>query len=271
MTEPVSADIGASFGKFFFMGEGPSHSILTNTIQDAGYGDADPFDPITKTPSKVQRLTSVFRAAQRRPAGARRLVDALLSALRVEDHFTASHPNYSSELTAKLKRALVAQGWDLSEDGYLSRLSDINLDTGGREALDEQLNRIQRNVEDPAALLGAAKDLLESISKFALEETHMLPDRKMDYPECLHLAMEQLGFVPRTVDATMAGGRAVRAVYQSAQTIALQVNELRNAQGTGHGRTLPTGVTAETARFVIREAALVAELLLSSLDRQTRN
>lgn len=239
MTDPVSADVGASFGKFFFKGEGPSHSILTNAIQEAGYADADPYDPVTMTPSKVQRLTTVFRAAQRRPAGAKRLVDALLSALRVEDYFTEVHPKHSPELTAKLKRALAAQGWDLSENGYLTRLGDIDLDTGGREALDEQLNRIKRNVEDPAALLGAAKDLLESISKFALEETHMLPDRKMDYPEVLHLAMEQLGFVPRTVDATIDGGKAVRAVYQSPKQSHCRLTsfETRKEPGTaGHCR-----------------------------------
>ncbi|MEP7763230.1 abortive infection family protein [Sanguibacter sp. 25GB23B1] len=270
MAEPVSADIGATFGQFFFRGDGPSHSTLTGVIHEGGYGDDDPFDPATKTPSKQQRVLTVFRSSLRHPSGAHKLVTAMLSALRVGDHFTPGSSVYSPELVSRLRRAFAMQGWDLSSDGHLARLGDIDLDTGGREALEEQLARIQRNVEDPAALLGAAKDLIESISKFVLEETHMLPERKMDFPEALHLAMDQLGMVPRAVDSSVPGGKAVRAVYQSAQTIALQVNELRNAQGTGHGRTLPTGVTAETARFVIREAAIIAELLLSSLDRQTR-
>lgn len=50
--------------------------------------------------------------------------------------------------------------------------------------------------------------------------------------------------------------------------IAQQVNVLRGLQGTGHGRTLPTGVTPEQAVLVVREACAVAEFALSSLDRQ---
>ncbi|WEG10724.1 hypothetical protein PU630_15540 [Microbacterium horticulturae] len=57
-------------------------------------------------------------------------------------------------------------------------------------------------------------------------------------------------------------------MYQSAKTVALSVDGLRNLQGTGDGRTLPTGVTAEAARFVIREAVHVADLMLSTRDRQ---
>jgi hypothetical protein len=33
------------------------------------------------------------------------------------------------------------------------------------------------------------------------------------------------------------------AIHQSTWQIAEQVNTLRNLQGTGHGRTLPTGIT----------------------------
>jgi hypothetical protein len=54
---------------------------------------------------------------------------------------------------------------------------------------------------------------------------------------------------------------------QSAWNIADSVNQLRNLQGTGHGRTLPTGVTAEMALLVVREACSIAEYVLMTLDR----
>ena len=50
--------------------------------------------------------------------------------------------------------------------------------------------------------------------------------------------------------------------------IAEQVNVLRGLQGTGHGRTLPTGVSPELALLVVREACSVAEFTLNALDRQ---
>ena len=139
---------------------------------------------------------------------------------------------------------------------------------GGRPALDEQLSRLRHNVEDPGVLLGGAKELLESICKFVLEEQSMLPDRRADFDELLALALDRLQLQPQLVDVTVPGGKQVRAIYQSAKTTASTINELRNLQGTGHGRTLPTGISRETGRYVIREATHVAELLLSTHDRQ---
>jgi hypothetical protein len=268
MADPVSSEVGAAFGKFFYGGAGPSHSTLTGVFGAAGYLDADPYDPITSTPNKQQRVQTVFRAAERRPRNARRLVDELLSALRVERCFTPGDPQANPTAAAALRPALDHLGWDLTDNGRLQQQGEIDMATGGRAALDEQLARLRHNTDDPAVLLGGAKELLESIAKFVLEENGMLPDRHVDFPEVLSLAFERLGLLPATVDMSMPGARQVRAIYQSARTIANSVNELRNIQGTGHGRTLPTGVTREAARFVIREASHVAEMMLATQDRQ---
>jgi hypothetical protein len=57
------------------------------------------------------------------------------------------------------------------------------------------------------------------------------------------------------------------AIQQSTWQIAEQVNTLRNLQGTGHGRTLPTGITEDLALLVVREACTVAECFLALLDK----
>ena len=59
----------------------------------------------------------------------------------------------------------------------------------------------------------------------------------------------------------------IKTVIQSAWNIADSVNQLRYLQGTGHGRTLPAGVTAEMALLVVREACSTAEYVLMTLDR----
>ena len=56
-----------------------------------------------------------------------------------------------------------------------------------------------------------------------------------------HLARERLGLLPQQVDTSQPGGPQIRKIVQSAWTLAEQVNELRGLQGTGHGRTLPSG------------------------------
>lgn len=264
---PVSNEVAAAFGRFFFAGNGPSHSNLTRVFTGSGYSGDDPYDATTQTPNKEQRVVTVVRAAVRRPAGAVSLVGELLTALRVFGCFDGRSAEFQSEC-ALLRRSLLQQVWILDDDGYASPAGRIDLETGGREALDEQVARIQRNVDDLGALLGTAKDLLEAIGKFVLEERAMLPSQRLDFDEVLHLALDQLGLLPTMVDATSPGGMQLRAIYQSAKTIASTVNELRNVQGSGHGRTLPTGVTPEAGRYVIREAAHVAELMLGSHDRQ---
>jgi len=264
MTFPLNDEIAAAFAQFFFGGSGPSHSNLSRLFAAAGYGDADPYDPNTQTPNKQQRVLAVFRASERRPAGARKLVDGMLNALRLNGAFG----DYADDKhVADLRAAVTHAGWALSADGRLEHAGDIHLETGGRAALDEQLERLRRNLDDPAALLGGAKELLEAVAKFVLEEGGRLPERA-DFPALVALSFEQLGLRPAVVDDSVPGAKQVRAIYQSAKTVALTVNELRNLQGTGHGRTLPTGVTAEAARYVIREAVHVADLMLSTHDRQ---
>jgi hypothetical protein len=195
------------------------------------------------------------------------LLDQLLTALRVHGTFADTSPQVT-ERVQTLRRALEAQLVTLDDEGRLVRSNPINLGTGGRPALEEQLSRLRHNVEDPGVLLGGAKELLESICKFVLEEQSLLPDRRADFDELLALALDRLQLQPHLVDATVPGGKQVRAIYQSAKTTASTINELRNLQGTGHGRTLPTGISSETGRYVIREATHVAELLLSTHDRQ---
>lgn len=167
-----------------------------------------------------------------------------------------------------LRAAFCIFGWELTKEGRLAFIGGIDLETGGRQALDEQLRRLQQNLEDPAVLLGVAKDLIEAIGKFVLEEMARLPQGKLNFLSVLALSFEQLRLRPQDTDTDAPGGKQLREIRQHANAIAGSINELRNLQGTGHGRTLPTGVSAEEARYVIRQATLLAELMLSTHDRQ---
>ncbi|WP_420329984.1 abortive infection family protein [Serinicoccus sediminis] len=109
--------------------------------------------------------------------------------------------------------------------------------------------------------------MLESVAKFVLEETGIEAEGMKDFGQLWHIARERLGVLPQQVDPDLAGASAIRKVHQSTWSIAEQVNELRNLQGTGHGRTLPTGVSEELALLVVREALTVAEYMLDLLDR----
>lgn len=233
----MSEEIAGALGLFFHGGSGPSHSTLTGVFARAGYGDVDrylPGDP--SSPNKETRVQTVVRAAVRRPNRGRELVDGLLAALRLTSAFTSTDPEDRRRVAAT-RAAFRRAGWTLSEDGSLSRLGTIDLVTGGRHALDEQVERLRRSTDDPGQLIGAAKDLLEAVAKLVLEELGY--PAPADFNQLWYLARERLGVHPSQVVGD--GAAQVRRILGASWTIAAQVNELRNLQRTGHGRTLPTG------------------------------
>lgn len=264
-TVPLTSDISAALALFFHGGAGPSHTTISNVLTGSGYGDDYIYVPNVQGKNKEQRVLQALRAARREPARARSLVEELLSALRVAGLIGGEA---AGDDVDRLKRALGSAGWYLTDDGHLQPFGNVDLDTGGRPALEEQLERLRRSTADPALLIGTAKELLESVSKFVLEELGMPGHEKMSYNQLWHVARERLNVLPQQVDASLPGADAIRAIHQSTWNIADQINQLRNLQGTGHGRTLPTGVTEDLAMLVVREAATVADYMLARLDRE---
>lgn len=265
MLAPVSDEIAGALGRYFHGGAGPSHSALSGVFLRAGYTYDDPYNPIEQQPNKQIRVQTVVRAAIRRPAGARKMVDGLLTELRVGGWFNASHPSYDADLFRTAQAAFRRAGWAMSDDGVLTALGQIDLETGGRDALDEQIERLRRGTDDPGQLLGSAKDLLEAVAKFVLEELEWPQDG--DFNTLWYLARERLGVHPKQMTLAGPGAEQVRKILGATWTIAEQVNALRNLQGAGHGRTLPTGVTPDMALLVVREACSVSQFMLTTLDR----
>lgn len=262
---PITDDVIAAIAKFFHAGHGPSHSEISRVLTGTGHGDGYTYTPGAQGPNKEQRILQGLALAQRQPARARDLLDALLSLLRVN---ALIGPSASGEDVDRLKRALSSAGWYLTRDGHAQPFGQVDLDTGGRAALDEQVARLRRSTGDPALLIGTAKDLLETVSKFVLEEVGYPGIDKMGYNQLWHLARERLGVLPQQVDPDLPGADAIRAIHQSTWNIADQVNTLRNLQGTGHGRTLPSGVSEDLAMLVVREAATVADYMLARLAHE---
>lgn len=265
MAIPINAEVGGALGRFFHGGKGPSHTALTSAFVQAGYGDSDPYDG--DTPNKERRVQIVTAAATRRPARARELLEAVLTQLRLHGAFDDTRQGHDRDDIRTLQRSLRRLGWQLTDDGYLTALGTADLTTGGRAALDEQLGRLRRSTDDPALMIGTAKDLLEAVAKFVLEEMSIPYRQNADFAELWYHARDRLGIHPKQVAASVPGGEVVQMVMQSAWNIADAANKLRNLQGTGHGRTLPTGVTSEMALLVVREACSVAEYVLTTLDR----
>jgi hypothetical protein len=197
VSSPVSDEVAGALGRFFYRGIGPSHSDLSGVFLRAGFGDVDPYDAATQTPSKEVRVQTVIRAAVKRPARSRELVEGLLTMLRLRGSFSQGTVNHDPQTVATAQRAFRRAGWALADDGMITVIGHIDVTTGGREALDEQLERLRRATDDPAQLLGSAKDLLEAVAKFVLEELGFPADG--DFPRLWYLARDRLNIHPNQV------------------------------------------------------------------------
>lgn len=273
---PVSDEVGAALAGFVAGGAGPTHSTLTRAFARSGYGKAAPYNGSSaqQQPNKADRIRETVGAAVRQPQRSRELVDGLLAEFRVGHFFEQeSDPGKEHERRAKVRTVQAAFGridWELTDAGEL-RPAGVGTVTSvqGRPAIDDQLGRLRRATDDPALLLGTAKEMLESTAKYVME-AYSVPYRpNSTFDEIWHHARDRLGLLPAQVDQTRAGGSQVREILQSSWSIARMANEVRNVEGTGHGRTLPTAMTPEMAMLVVREACSIAELVLSRLDRAT--
>ena len=273
---PASDEVAAALGAFVGGGVGPTHTELTRAFSRAGYGGVRPYDTSSRDfharPNKEIRIRDTVEAAARDPHRARELIESLLLEFRAFGFFVAGKDpatelNRRSNVRA-LQKAFARIDWELDDGGDLRPAGFGAVGSlEGRPAIEDQLERLRRATDDPALLLGTAKEMLESTAKYVLEVFNISNGPRMSFDELWHLARDRLNLLPQQVDTSQPGGTQVKAMLGASWTIARTANELRNLEGTGHGRTLPTGVTPEMALLVVREACSVAELLLSTLDR----
>lgn len=267
---PINDEIGAALGAFVAGGAGPRHATLSRIFAQAGYAAAAPYEPNSSTQqmNKEDRVRVTVSAAARDPHRARELVEGLLSEYRVAGYFKPDADTASRQDAQVLRAAFARVDWELTADGEL-RPAGVGAVAAvqGRPAIEDQLSRLRRATNDPALLLGTAKEMLESTAKYVLDAFSVPYTSATSFDELWFHARDRLGMHPKDIDAATPGGSEIREILQSAWSIARMSNEIRNIDGTGHGRTLPAQMRPELALLVVREACSVAQMVLSSLDR----
>jgi hypothetical protein len=266
----LTRDVAAALGRFFTGGAGPTHSELDEIFASTGMKAVDP-KRIDQNATKEVRVRTVLSGAIRTDsATGKEIVEQLLAKMRVRGSFDPSSEHFPVDGKAVIEaaqRAFRSAGWALDDEGHLAPEILTGLDHHlQRQAIEASIDRIRRSPDDAALLLGTAKELLETTSRYVLEEVGQPAREAADFGELLYFARERLGLLPQSVSQGDPAARTVREVYDGLWKVAKAVNELRNAEGTGHGRTsLPT-VSPETARVIVQAAALLGALLLDTLD-----
>jgi len=155
------------------------------------------------------------------------------------------------------------EGYDFSSDGQLRPKVLDNLSGAAlTEALQAYVRRAKRGAEDAALVTGTSKDLLEAVAAHILQQRYSGYSTTSNFPTLLGQVFVALGLATPH-DPVLPGETPDRRIERAMYELACGINQLRNKQGSGHGRPwLPT-VTDAQARMAIESMGVIAERLLS--------
>ncbi|MEU8076080.1 abortive infection family protein [Catellatospora citrea] len=139
--------------------------------------------------------------------------------------------------------------------------------------LQQHLTRIRAGIaDDPAAAIGSSKELVESLLKIILERSGEPYAHGEDMPALYKKVAALLGLDAGSIPDSARGSEAVRKILRTLGTTVQGLAELRNALGTGHGRTAPSPALARHARLALNSTVTITEFLLDTWqDRVDRN
>ncbi|WP_083502542.1 abortive infection family protein [Sphaerimonospora mesophila] len=209
-------------------------------------------------------LDAVDWADERHVARALRVIERLL-----EDHYFSSN----EIIYHRARRELERDGYKINDDGHITRVG-VGIRPGAlanltdATAINDGLQRIRRaeQHDDPALVIGAAKELIESTAKLVLHERGHTVDLRADVQDLIRAAQKALLLQP-TKATGPDGTDAVKKILGSASAIAVGVAELRNrGYGTGHGPVgARHGLRPRHAHLAANAAITWCELMLETL------
>lgn len=241
----------------------PSHSDLEFHIKRASLSSGDP-NTQGLTVGKAKRIRSTLSwAIEHNPDAGGAFVYAFVGLIRGHGGFREASPNYvGKDAIANAVAAFDTEGYELSLDGQLRpKLLDNLSGAALTDALKAYIRRAKRGAEDAALVTGTGKDLLEAIAAHILQQRYGGYSSTSNFPTLLGQVFVALGLATPQ-DQVQPGEPPSRRIERAMYELACGINQLRNKQGTGHGRPwLPTVTDAE-ARMAIEFMGVIAERLL---------
>ena len=180
--------------------------------------------------------------------------------------FREESPNFvGNEPIKNLQDAFKSENINLTSDGVITPVVLENLSYFEIEkALENYIRRAKRGAADAALLTGTSKDLLEAVAAHVI--TRLLGEYpQRNFPTLLGLAFYQLGLsTPQTKGINSVSERFEISLYE----LGCAVNNLRNKQGTGHGRPFLPTVSDNEAKAAIESMGMISEFLLNKLKEK---
>ena len=123
--------------------------------------------------------------------------------------------------------------------------------------------------ENPTEAIGKAKELIESCCKTILEEKGIEINSKWDVGNLVDETMKLLEVTPKHIPDTAKEAKAIKALLQELKGIASQIAIIRNAYGSGHGKSASyKGLQERHAKLAIGSSVTLVNFLWDSFERK---
>jgi hypothetical protein len=259
--------LGRALATFWAGGIGSSHRELDEAIDDVGIAL-----PPEANGSKAEKVQTSVELADERQLWT--FVALALDTLKPHLKNRQYMPDDERAVrTQRLRAALQPYGRSIGDDLRLvsATLPTLAETTGllNVAVLREHIERLHRAAagDDPAAMLGSAKELIESTIKVVLRDTghphepkHSLPRLAKEAQIALKLHANEHRHVTGPV------GDMTKRVLSALSNLAHGIIEFRNTAGTGHGRADSASLGRRHAKMVAGAAIVYSEMLLDTLQ-----
>ncbi|MDR1213545.1 MAG: abortive infection family protein [Propionibacteriaceae bacterium] len=192
-------------------------------------------------------------------------VDHCRRALRAYQTVLIEHDN---ECKTKLIQVLEADGFTIDSKNNITFPVDLLTPLSGLGGLRDvsgimdAFHRIDALLDqDPPGVVGAVKDLIEATAKTVLEHLQKPVETNAELAGLVSQAQDSLGLGVSSVDESLDSSKSVKKILGSLKGIAIGLTELRNAEGSGHGRARGSGLVRDRPRHIRRSQGSMAETL----------
>jgi plasmid stabilization system protein ParE len=213
------------------------------------------------------------------PSQQRRLLRVYLDALESWNDGRNGDGSFISREARDVVRSLRWDGIPVDDGGHLTAplpeeadLEFPNLQgLPDPDVLREHLRRMTANLEhDTPAVIGSAKELLESVCKVILDDAHVGYPPSASLPDLYKLVATELRLARDSVPQNAKGSEAAQRVLQGLVTAVQNLAELRNALGLGHGRAQRVPALERHARLAMNASYAASAFLLSTWTERQR-
>jgi hypothetical protein len=126
---------------------------------------------------------------------------------------------------------------------------------------------LKMQAENPTEAIGKSKEFIESCCKTILEEIGVAISKDWNVSQLVKVTMKSLDISTEDVSDVSDAGKTVKAVLGNLSGIAGNIAELRNAYGSGHGKSASyKGLTVRHAKLAVGSSITLVNYLCDTFE-----